>query len=141
MKSMFVVLLSLICLALLVAGDDPEPASTSTETPVISTTEVPAPISTSIGEDKIYVEESNVTDPTYEIDAVEALKEAMALFPVDSKQLLETFSKLFNVKHQIDGGWKVAEKCSYVYIPNADSLYIELRVINSDGERLILIFS
>uniref|UniRef100_A0A6P7GSI5 Uncharacterized protein LOC114341639 n=1 Tax=Diabrotica virgifera virgifera TaxID=50390 RepID=A0A6P7GSI5_DIAVI len=132
MKSILVVLFSLICLAF-VAGQDDGSSST--------TNIAPTSASTSTGEDKIYVEESNVTDPTYEIDAVEALKEAMALFPVDSKQLLETFSKLFNVKHEVDGGWKVAEKCSYVYIPNADSLYIELKVINSDGERLILIWS
>ncbi|XP_050499078.1 uncharacterized protein LOC126879828 [Diabrotica virgifera virgifera] len=137
MKSIVVVLLSLISLALVACDDS---VSTSTDTPVIST-EVPAPISTSLREDRVYVDTSNVPDPVYQIDAVEAFKEAKALHPVDGIALLKTFSELFNAKHKVSGGWKVAEKYDYFYNPNINYVYVALGVIDANGDRLVLIFN
>ncbi|XP_072379708.1 uncharacterized protein [Diabrotica undecimpunctata] len=129
MKSVLVVLLGLISLTI-VAGQS------SSTTSVVSTA-----ATTSINEDEVYVEHKNVPDPVYEIDAVEAFRKAKELFPIDSEDLLETFSKLFNTKHKVSGGWKVAEKCGYVYNPNANYMYIELRVIDNNGDRNVLIFN
>uniref|UniRef100_A0A6P7GWQ7 Uncharacterized protein LOC114341641 n=1 Tax=Diabrotica virgifera virgifera TaxID=50390 RepID=A0A6P7GWQ7_DIAVI len=137
MKSIVVVLLSLISLALVACDDS---VSTSTDTPVIST-EVPAPISTSLREDTVYVATSNVPDPVFQIDAVEVFKEAKALHPVDGIALLETFSDLFYAKHKVSGGWKVAEKYDYFYNPNINYVYIELMVNDANGERRVMIFN
>uniref|UniRef100_A0A6P7GF57 Uncharacterized protein LOC114341640 n=1 Tax=Diabrotica virgifera virgifera TaxID=50390 RepID=A0A6P7GF57_DIAVI len=133
MKSMCVVLLSLISLAL-VAGDYPDYYTTSSEYYPVASTSIPGIMTTvtattSIGEDVVYVQDRQVPDPSYEIDAVEAFKEAKALHPgVDGTQLLETFSKLFNAKHTVKGGWKVVENLGPLYNPDEDYIYIELIV-------------
>ncbi|XP_050499075.1 uncharacterized protein LOC126879824 [Diabrotica virgifera virgifera] len=144
MKSIFFILLSLMFLEFVV-GDDVQyytDSTTSAPDPAPFWTTAPIPRSTSIGEDVVYVQDRQVPDPTYEIDAVEAFKEAKALHPVvDGTQLLETFSKLFNNKHPIDGGWKVVENLGPLYNPNADYIYIELRVIDANGDRTVRIFN
>ncbi|XP_050499077.1 uncharacterized protein LOC126879826 [Diabrotica virgifera virgifera] len=125
MKSILVVLFSLICLAL-VAGYPGEWISTyAPETPT-----PPTPASTSSGEDEVYIQDRKVPDPIYEINALKAFKEAKALHPnLVSPEFLETFSKLFNDSHPVEGGWKVIGNFQFPYYnPNVDYIFIELRM-------------
>ncbi|KAG5899947.1 hypothetical protein JTB14_002495 [Gonioctena quinquepunctata] len=75
----------------------------------------------------VSVVESRVPNNTFEADATKSYLEAWALQPENREERIRSFSDLFQLKHPVDGGWRVAENCSVLYVPE-NYTYVNLNV-------------
>ncbi|KAJ8966632.1 hypothetical protein NQ314_003399 [Rhamnusium bicolor] len=90
---------------------------------------------TIIAADRSYsIKDSQVPSIQYEVDAVDCLSEAYVLYPnnIDNK-LLEAFSKLYENRHKITGGWNAVLGCQSCYNPKSTQ-FVEITVKDDGGQ-------
>ncbi|KAG5899946.1 hypothetical protein JTB14_002494 [Gonioctena quinquepunctata] len=90
----------------------------------------------------VTVKDSHVPNEQYEVDAVKFYLESLAKYPNDTTNRAKNFADLFQAKHSVEGGWRVAEGCSSMYTPGrgGDYNHVSLNVIDGETKTVVKIF-